>query len=319
MCNAAKHSPGCMCGFGPPYPPTYRVSDVTPWEEEVLEDPSVASDRLREAGYDERSIKAFATQLAVVRRSNLPKSTRLERVQELLGTRTRRVEKLWFETVDVPLYRFAAPNVKGAKVEYSEGTTDATGSGWKVALKGVGIGRTKTVEITRSRTFEAGAGEAKQVYVRVLVRISKEAVFDGVRLVGRGYTAEVASPAESKDPHLLRRGVTSAPWPVRRHDEGTLDVHDMVDLALSGDRSGSIHKEKRSWDVDVTREVKVKLSKERLVDVSTMATVKRTRRLELSFELPAGHDYKCYLCTGFTHWVSPLRRGRPLALAARKR
>jgi hypothetical protein len=130
-------------------------------------------------------------------------------------------------------------------------------------------------------------------------------------LVGRGITAEVASPSESKDPQLLRRGIRSIPWTTARYDEETLDFHDMVDLALSGDRSSAIHKEKRSWVTDVTREVKVQLGK--TVKAEALAKVKRTRRLELVFDLPAGHDYRAYLCNGFTHWVSPrahLRSGR---------
>lgn len=310
MCNAAKHSSSCMCGFGPPYPPTYRIGSVTPWEDEVLDDPKTAKVRLRQAGYDESSIESFASRLAELQRAPVPRSTRAEQLRELLGMRTRVVERSWAEMIDVPLYRFAAPNVKGAKVEYSEGTAHADGSGWRIKFPGIGIGRTKTVEITRSRVFEAGAGEAKQVYVRVLVRITKEAVYDGERLVGRGYTAEVASPSESKDPHLLRRGIRSVTWPTTRIDEASLDFHDMVDLALSGDRSGAIHKEKRSWVTDVTREVKITLGQG--VNVSALAMVKRTRRLELVFDLPAGHNYQAYLCNGFTHWVSPrvrLRRG----------
>lgn len=223
MCNAAKHSPSCMCGFGPPYPPTYRIGSVTPWEEEVLDDPKVAKDRLRQAGYDDRSINTFAKRLAEVRRSPAPRNTRLEQIRELLGMRKRVAEETWLEMVDVPLYRFAAPNVKGAKVEYSEGTTTADGSGWRVILGGLGIGRTKTVEISRSRMFQAGAGEAKQVYVRIMVRMTKVAVYHGDRLVGMGYTAEVASPSESRDPELLRRGVRSLKGPPPRHEAGTLD------------------------------------------------------------------------------------------------
>lgn len=320
MCNAAKHSPSCMCGFGPPYPPTYRIGSVTPWEEEVLDDPKVAKERLRQAGYDDRSINAFAKRLAEVRRSPAPRSTRLEQVRELLGMRKRVAEETWLEMVDVPLYRFAAPNVKGAKVEYSEGTITADGSGWRVILGGLGIGRTKTVEISKSRMFQAGAGEAKQVYVRIMVRITKVAVYDGDRLVGRGHTAEVASPSESGDPQLLRRGVRSLKGPPPRHEAGTLDFHDMVDLALSGDQTGAIHKEKRSWVTDISREVRLNLAKGKLVGVSALATVRRTRRLELSFELPAGHDYHVYLCNGFTHWQSPRwRAGRPLGSSPRGR
>lgn len=303
MCNAAKHSASCMCGFGPPYPPTYRVASVTPWEEEVLDDPSQVKVRLRQTGYDESSIRVISRGLTEMQRSPVPPSTGVDKLRELMGMRRHIVEQTWTEMVDIPLYRFAAPRVKGAKVEYSEGTAQTNGSGWSVKVLGIGIGSTKTVEIARSRVFQAGAGEAKQVYVRVLLRFSKVAVFDGARLVGRGYTAEVASPSESDDPHLLRRGIRSIPWTTARHDEGTLDYHDIVDLALSGDRSSAIHKEKRTWVTDVTRHVKVQLPK--AVNAEALATVKRTRRLELAFDLPAGHDYRAYLCNGFTHWVSP--------------
>jgi hypothetical protein len=39
--------------------------------------------------------------------------------------------------------------------------------------------------------------------------------------------------------------------------------------------------------------------------MSALAKVKRTRRLELAFELPAGHHYRAYLCNGYTWWESP--------------
>ena len=43
----------------------------------------------------------------------------------------------------------------------------------------------------------------------------------------------------------------------------------------------------------------------KVADVSALVRVKRTRRLELAFELPGGHDYRAYLCNGFTVWESP--------------
>ena len=79
--------------------------------------------------------------------------------------------------------------------------------------------------------------------------------------------------------------------------------HDVVDLALAGDTSGAVHKEKRSWVTDVGWELSLPLGK--LVDVSALVRVKRVRRLELVFDLPSGHDYRAYLCKGFTHWESP--------------
>lgn len=42
------------------------------------------------------------------------------------------------------------------------------------------------------------------------------------------------------------------------------------------------------------------------VDVSALVSVKRTRRLELAFELAGGHDYRALVCNGFTLWQSPV-------------
>jgi hypothetical protein len=53
----------------------------------LLDDPSAAKDHLRQAGYDDPSVNAFARRLAEVRRSPMRRSTRAERVRELLGMR----------------------------------------------------------------------------------------------------------------------------------------------------------------------------------------------------------------------------------------
>jgi hypothetical protein len=312
MCNAKKHSPGCTCGFGPPYPPNYRITEVTAWEDVVVDHPTLVTRGLRQEGWDAQSIQTFATRFAALQREQMPRGSRVDRVRELLRLRKRVIEDTWSEVVDVPLHRFGAPPVRGARVEYSEGDTATRASGWKLNFAAVGVAASTSVEVTRAHTSVATDGAWKQVYVPVMVQVSRVAVYDGDTLVGHGHEAQVAPPSESGDPLLQKRGVRSVDGAAAMAG-GNLDYHDMVDLALSGDVTGAVHKERRSWITDVAREVSIPLSK--LVDVSALVRVKRTRQLELAFELPAGHDYRAYLCNGFTYWDLP--RGT-LAKASRR-
>jgi hypothetical protein len=314
MCNAKKHSPGCTCGFGPPYPPRYRTGTAMEWAEEVIDRPTLLRRGLREEGWDQPSIRAFAAQFAALERGQLPRGSRVDRIRELLGMRTRVVEGTWTEVIEVPLYRFGAPPVRGAKVEYSDGDSVTRGSLWNLKVFGIGVAPSTSVEVSKASTYVASDGAWKEVYVPVLVRMSKIAIYDGDRLVGRGHEGRVAPPNESGDPLLQKRGVRSVDESAVAASDGALDYHDMLDLALSGDTSGAVHKEKRTWVTDVVREVSVSLNK--VVDVSALVRIKRTRRLELAFELPGGHDYRAYLCNGFTHWDSP--RGTMTTVKSRR-
>lgn len=301
MCNAKKHSAGCSCGFGPPYPPNYRISGVTEWADTVVDRPDLVRRGLQETGWDAGSIHAFATGYNALQREQIPRGTRVGRIRELLGMRKRVVEDTWTEVVEVPLYRFGAPPVKGAKVEYSEGDTDTHGSGWSLKFFGVGVADSTSVEVTKSRTFVASDGAWKQVYVPIMVRVSRIAIYDAGKVVGRGHEAQVVPPRASGDPLLQKRGIRSVQGGVPGGD--TLDYYDMVDLALSSDVSGAVHRETRTWVTDVGRELSVRLGK--IAGASALVRVKRTRLLGLAFELPGGHDYRAYLCNGFTHWDSP--------------
>ena len=303
MCNAKKHSPGCTCGFGPPYPPRYRIGSVTEWADTAAEEPTLVRRSLRQTGWDERSIQDFAVRLAALDREPLPRRTRVEQIRELLRMRRQVVEETWTEVVDVPLYRFGAPPVRGAKVEYSEGEHLTDGSGWSLKFLGVGVANTASVEVSRGRTVTATDGTWKQVFVPVLVRVSRVAVYDGDRLVGRGHKAEAVPPSEAGDPLLQKRGVRVVAGVAGAAGRGQLAYHDMIDLALAGDTTGAVVTEKRSWVTDIGWELSLPLSK--VVKAEALVRVKRVRRLELVFALPGGHDYRAYLCQGYTHWESP--------------
>ena len=301
MCNAAKHSPGCSCGFGPPYPASYSAVNTTEWSREVLQRPDLVTRGLRDSAWDAKSIEEFVEKYLEIKNSELPADTMVSRIRELLGMRRKVVESITEDWINVPLYRFGAPDVTDAKVEYSEGEGVADGSGWSLRVFGVGTGATTTVQVNKARTFVAEAGTWKQVYVPVKLVVSRIAVYEGDRLIGRGVDAQVAPPRDDGDQFLRRRAVKSVPR-LALGDRPD-DFDDVLECDLIADDTGAVHRDKRSWETDVAQEVGVRLSK--VANISALVSVKRTRRLGLEFALPAGHDYLAYLCPGTLWWERP--------------
>lgn len=303
MCNARRHPAGCACGFGPPYPPSYSATEVTEWAEEALENSSLVRRGLSEMAWDELSIEEFLVRYTAIRNSNLPRITAIDRIRELLRLRTTLEESVMEEWINVPLYRFGAPHVDGAFVEYSEGESSAEGSGWNLKVFGIGTGDTTTLVVNKSRTFVAKSGACKLVFVPVKLRVATIAVEERGRPVKRGVRAQVAPLPESGDAHLLRRGCKTLPVDACR--DGPKADTELLECILSGDTSGDIHRDRRSWETDVARDVSVRLGK--VVDVSALVRVRRTRRLELGFALPAGRDYRAYLSHSAAWWELPRR------------
>ncbi len=106
---------------------------------------------------------------------------------------------------------------------------------------------------------------------------------------------------ESGDEQLKKRGCSTLPKGTCA--AGPTENADVLECLLSGDTSDAVHRDKRSWEADVAHEVSVQLGK--FANVSALVRVKRTRRLELSFALPAGHDYRAYMAPGITWWERP--------------
>ncbi len=173
MCNAAKHSPGCQCGFGPPYPPSYTANGVTEWAEEALDNSSLVTRGLREASWDQASIAAFLARYLGLRNSDLPRNTVITSIRELLGMRRKVVESVTDDWIDVPLYRFGAPSVTGAFVEYSEGESMVGGGGWSLKVFGIGTADSTSLQVSKSRTFVAAvASSCKLVFRAVCSRVT---------------------------------------------------------------------------------------------------------------------------------------------------
>jgi hypothetical protein len=301
MCNARRHSPGCTCGFGPPYLAPYGSAEVTEWSEEALENAELVTRGLEELDWDRDAIQEFLNRYIEILNSDLPRETMISRIRRLLRMRRIVEESVSSDWINVPLYRFGAPPVDGATVEYSEGASFTEGGLWILKVFGVGTGNTTSLHVSKSRTFVASAGTCKLVFIPIRLRVAKVAVYDRDKLIGRGVQAEVAPLKESGDEHMRRRGCKTVP---REACAERPSQHlDILECILSGDTSGAIHRDRRSWEADTAREVSVQLSK--YIDVSALVRVKRTRRLELAFTLPSGYYYRAYLGQSATWWEKP--------------
>ena len=157
--------------------------------------------------------------------------------------------------------------------------------------------------MNKSRTFVADAGTWKKVFVPVKLLVYHIAIYEGDRLIGRGINAEVAPPpvGAAHDHFLKKRGCKTIPQMALGDRPEEYD--DVLECSFQHDTSGAVHKDKRSWETDVAEEVSVALAK--VANVAALVNVKRTRRLELEFALPAGHDYLAYLGHGLLWWEHP--------------
>jgi hypothetical protein len=303
MCNAAKHSSGCACGFGPPYAGVVTVAGVTQWAEEAVDRPSIVQPALATAGWDEEGIARFLASFNDIRGARLPRETRIDRINELLGLRRVLVRETVEDWIKVPLYRFGAPPVKGAVVSYTEADSSTEESGWSLKVLGIGTGASTELKVAQTRKFVAEHGTCKQVFVKVKLRVEHIAVYEGVRHVGNGIRANVAIP-KKKNPDLALRGRGCDTLVTELCRSGEADDRDNpLDFFFAGDASGVIHTDERSWEINVAKEVSTKL--EKLLNVGTLVKVKRLRRLALEFKLPAGHDYSGFMGKGALWWEKP--------------
>lgn len=285
MCNAAQHSPACVCGFGPPNPGRIIAEGVTEWAEEVLVEPKIVRPSLEAAGWDEPGINVFLALYENLRGSSVAHPTLVERVKELLGQRTQIETEVCEDWIKVPLFRFGAPPVPGAVVSYSEGSTTSEAKSWGVKVFAVGTGRTTDLAIHQTRTFEANSGTYKEVFAKVKLRVVKITTYEGVRRVGTGYRAEVVLPKNKREGSLRGRGCDNIAAETCKQGVEEDDVSPL-EYWFAGDSSDAIHRDERSWDFDVAKELSLRLQKN--VNVGALVRIKRLRRLASRDSAPRG-------------------------------
>src|SRR5690606_10477508 len=149
---------------------------------------------LTELGLTDRSIEEFLADYSRLLDTGLPEPTLVLRINQMLG-RHRIVEKrVVRERLRVPLFRFSAPRVRGARVEYSEASGTKAKGRWWARIFGVGTGGSQEVSYETEHCYAAAHGQCKLIYVPVPLRIAEVDVYkDGVK-VGEGLRAEVELP-----------------------------------------------------------------------------------------------------------------------------
>lgn len=300
MCNAHKHPADCNCGFGPPYLNSLGGS-ARDWAHDIIDEPSLAEKGLNELGWTERSIEEFLAEYSELLETGLSEETLARRINRMLR-RTQTVEREVFrETLRVPLFRFSAPRVPGAKVEYSESQSAIGGASWRARIFGAGTGGSYALEYETEHCYSAENGECKLIFVPVRLRIALVDVIEAGRVVGEGLRAEVQMP-KSKDRSWIRgRGVRDLTDADCTQPLGIVP-DELFDYPLAG-ASGHPIRARRSWRVDVEREVFIGLSKVFGAEIRTK--IKRERSLGVDLTLPVGRDYEGAQARGALWWTTP--------------
>ena len=288
MCNAKRHPAGCECGFGPPYPGFIAFDPPVKWEEAVLDEPQIIRESLAQMDWDSDSIEEFIERYNEIIASALPRDGMISKIKKLLGMRRVEVEEVKRDVLNVPLFRFGAPRTKGSKITYQEVNTSERDATWRVKVFGIGTGDTRSMSVKNARTFVANYGECKVVYAPIPMKVERVSVYDGDRLVGSGYRAEVVPPKKSESSPFTRRGCKSLST-VECEAAPAGDHRDEIRLDLEGDRSKSIHEHLSSWKSSLAEDLSVSLSD--MANLSTTVKVKNIREISIKSQLPSGSNY----------------------------
>jgi hypothetical protein len=300
MCNAHKHSAGCNCGFGPPYLNSLGGS-ARDWAHDIIEEPTLIEKGLNELGWTQRSTAEFLAEYSQLLETGLPEEDLVLRINRLLRRRKTVEKEVFYEVLRVPLFRFSAPRVPGACVEYSEAQAVLSDAPWQARIFGMGTGGSYAIEYDTGHRYAAENGECKLIFVPVRIRIARVEVVDGGVVVGEGLRAEVQMPKAKERSWIRGRGVRDLSAGSCNQPEGVLP-DEVFDYPLS-DASGSPVTTYRSWRVDMEREIFIGLQK--VFGGEVRAKVKRRRAMRVDLTLPAGRDYEGAKARGALWWTTP--------------
>ncbi|MCU0649683.1 MAG: hypothetical protein MUF00_16960 [Gemmatimonadaceae bacterium] len=263
-----------------------------------------SAERLRtgllQAGWDAGGIEHVLHEYAAGQLGSSETTTLRERIEGLLRIRETRVERVDTVTVNVPLFAFSAPAVKGARVVYSETRTTSRGRSWLLNFSPVGTSHAATLDVEQVASYTAGAGSCKLVLVPVAVRVEQLTILRHGQVVGYGVRAGALPPEESQDSDLRRRAVQS----IRASDLPSPEASpfDVLAVDVTQDRSRDIHTASRAWTIDVGREVSAAIPG---IPFSANVKLRQLNKLTLAFDLPAGHAYHAELYPTHLAWTRP--------------
>lgn len=291
MCNAYNHPPDCACGFGPPYSgaliPVHRESwlDAASRSEvrfrQALDDLQLTDDVIEDdlRLYRDKVMSAAAAGDSRRARSQLAKIVRRRR---------RKVEKTGTARVDIPLFKLHSPSVPGSKVTWQESTAETRGGSWSVTIFGIGMGADQTLTVIYEDKYSNFGGEYDLIYATVTMR------WRLVSLSQRGKRGASSPPTleaevdESVRRHPLGKGVRRL-----SDDELDDDMNSVLDPPLATYAVQTPNPWTRGYKWREATELEVRVGISQLgVSGAVRASVRPQRTVNLTFELPGGHEYE---------------------------
>lgn len=299
MCNAWNHDPGCACGFGEPAKGVAHIVSQSEWPEDVQDEPVLLRLGLRELGWGSNEIAEFIHSVDALESAV---QDRVDRIRRVLSR--YRMEEIdhHTETIDVPIFRFSVPKVARAEITYYESESSTGERQLNLKIFGTGTGGSKTLEVERSATYLATAGDCKVVTVPIRMRVARVKTLHGNRYMGDGVRAEVVVPKAGPRQLLRGRGCKSLKDGSCR-EPGSDPVLDQVVHNSARDSSGAIHQVERRWAVDYTNEISLTFSK--VVKFGPLVRSSRRSEVKLAFQLPSGHNYEASIHSDRLRWKIP--------------
>jgi hypothetical protein len=300
MCNAWNHSPGCSCGFGEPTQGVAHITGHSEWPEDVEEEPKLLVRGLHDLGWPSTEIRAF--KLDAGAGLVAPHRNVAGRIRTLLLQYEFEVITEWTETVHVPLFRFSAPSIPGAKVTYREAEATTTQASLMLKVFGVGTGASATLEVERVDSYVAEAGDCKIVVVPIRMRITHVRTLREGVFVGDGIRAEVIVPKTGNRQLLRARGCRSLSASACR-EPGNGALEDQIIHDLTSDATGSIHELERRWKLNYANEVSLMFKG--VAQLGPLVRSARKSEVGLLLHLPAGYSYRAQIFRDRLLWQSP--------------
>ena len=297
MCNGANHTPGCECGFGPPYPGTIsRVASVD-WTEEAAHSREAFKQTLKELNLDEDMIRKFTREYRDVETSSEP--SKLGRLKQLIRGLKFKEEGTKIVPIKVPLFKLHSPSVQGAKVIYRETHIKKTERGWLVTVFGQGTGPTNTYQVVYDPPFESINGECRQVYVPLDLQVKSIAAYQSGDLVGRGVSLSVQGIEDERV--LRKRGCDLLD--MKQCSDGLAGAVSTINYNRKGQPKPQTETFSQLWGNHVVDSIELETIKVFNTPIKPLAQLEHHHKLDLEFKLPGKRNYILRYNNSGLHWV----------------
>jgi hypothetical protein len=220
------------------------------------------------------------------------------------GNGPRPVDRTIRVNLELPLFDFSAPNVRGASVDVTIFTRTALSVGWQVAL-GAGGGHTGTFTLKEMAQFTANPGEAVRIFVpipaiatrRYYVSLGVSGRYEFQPLSETGFDA--ISPIKEAGSGIPAHRELS---PSEAFDDQTVKLRE-YSLNHASPRTPAVYAIERetNWQYSV-RAGGTALG----IEVGVLTSVSLADSLAIKMTLPGGHAYRLDNRPGIRWITDPL-------------